>query len=59
MKTGTLVARIEAPTVLYRVTSIPASGYARLLPYQRSGREIIIARAGSRWIGDGSVWKPV
>jgi hypothetical protein len=59
LKTGTLIARVEAPTVLYRVTSSPAPGFARILPYQRSGKEHIIYSQGSRWIGDGSVWKPV
>lgn len=58
---GTLVARVEAPTVLYRVTStIRDSGKpvaVRLLPYQRQGREVLAILDGRRIVGDGSVWE--
>ena len=55
---GDLVARVEAPTVLYRVTE-KFPGYVRALPYRRSGREQILfqSAAGARfWVGDGSQW---
>jgi hypothetical protein len=55
---GDLVARVEAPTVLHRVTE-KFSGYVRVLPYRRSGREQILfqSAAGTQfWIGDGSQW---
>jgi hypothetical protein len=56
---GDLVARVEAPTVFYRVTE-RFPGYVRVLPYQRSGREqiLISVRHGRRtvWAGDGSEW---
>lgn len=56
---GDLVARVEAPTVLYRVTS-KHPGYVRILPYQRSGREVVLTtvKHGGRtiWAGDGSQW---
>lgn len=55
---GDLVARVEAPTVIYRVTSQHA-GHARILPFRRSGRELILVplkRGSSTWIGDGSQW---
>lgn len=56
---GDLVARIEAPTVFHRVTE-KFSGYVRVLPYRRSGREQILLpfRRGKStvWAGDGSQW---
>lgn len=55
---GDLVARVEAPTVLHRVSE-KFPGYVRVLPYRRSGREQILfqSAAGARfWIGDGSQW---
>jgi len=59
MKVGDLVYRVEASTVLFRVTSKIPGGFLRLLPYQRSGKEVFIMKSGSRWIGDGSIWKKV
>jgi hypothetical protein len=56
---GDLIARTEAPTVLYRVTSKQPHQCFRLLPYQRSGREIWITKLGGNWIGDGSTWKRI
>ena len=53
--TGTLIARVEAPTVLYRVTT-RFPDYIRILPYQRSGKEHILISVGRNWIGDGSRW---
>jgi hypothetical protein len=49
---GDLVARIEAPTVLYRVTT-KFPGYVRALPYRRSGREQLLMpiKQGAR-----SIW---
>lgn len=56
---GDLVARVEAPTVLHRVTE-KFPGYVRVLPYRRSGREqlLVPVRHGGRtiWTGDGSQW---
>lgn len=52
---GDLVARVEAPTILHRVTSMTRA-FVRLLPFQRSGREVAILKIDKRWIGDGSVW---
>lgn len=56
---GTLVSRVEAPTVTYRVSErFPT--HVRVLPFKRSGREAILMSmklAGrTRWIGDGSEW---
>lgn len=57
---NTLVARVEAPTVCYNVTSIFRQGgravAARLLPYRASGREIIVALERGHIVGDGSIW---
>ncbi len=59
LRVGTLVARIEAPTMLYRVSE-KFPDYARALPFQRSGREVFLMsmKVGGRmhWIGDGSQW---
>ena len=56
---GDLVARVEAPTVIHRVTE-RFKGYVRVLPYRRSGREqlLVPVKSGGRtiWIGDGSQW---
>jgi hypothetical protein len=56
---GDLVARVEAPTVLHRVTEKHPS-YVRVLPYRRSGREqfLMSIKHGGRmiWAGDGSQW---
>jgi hypothetical protein len=56
---GDLVARVEAPTVLHRVTS-RHPGYVRVLPYRRGGREQLLVplrHAGRTiWAGDGSEW---
>ena len=56
---GDLVARVEAPTVLHRVSENFIS-YVRTLPYRRSGREqlLVPVKHGGRtiWIGDGSQW---
>ncbi len=56
---GDLVARVEAPTVIHRVTErFPK--YARVLPYRHSGREqfLVPFKHGGRtiWAGDGSQW---
>lgn len=58
LKVGDLVVRIEAPTVLYRVTSRYPK-FLRILPYRRSGKEHVIMPMGSHWVGDGSIWKKV
>lgn len=58
---GTIVARTEAPTVRYRVTSIHGRGaqaYARLLPFRSSGREVVVTLIGGTLAGDGSAWVP-
>jgi hypothetical protein len=56
---GDLVARVEAPTELHRVSE-KFPGYVRVLPYRRSGREqfLMPMRHGRRtiWAGDGSQW---
>ncbi len=38
---GDLVARVEAPTMIHRVTE-RFTGYVRILPYRRSGREQLL-----------------
>lgn len=54
---GTLIARVEAPTVRYRVTSRLAKGVWRCLPFQARGREVVLqARIDGNLTGDGSVW---
>lgn len=62
---GDLVARVEAPTVPYRVTSNfsvsgKAQGAVRVLPYRRSGQEQILfpIRHGGKaiWTDGGSQW---
>ena len=54
---GTLVARVEAPTVLHRVTStIGPRDIVRILPYRRSGAEHVLMRIGGTWCGNGSAW---
>lgn len=61
MKIGDLVARVEAPTVLYRVTvshgSIPHA--FRALPYRRRGDAVTIIKVGDAWAGNGSAWRVV
>lgn len=57
MKISDLIVRIEAPTVIYRVTSKIADGVFRCLPYRRSGKEVVIIKTKTHWIGDGSVWR--
>jgi len=56
---GDLVARVEAPTMLHRVSE-KFPGYVRALPYRRSGREqfLMPIKQGGRsiWAGDGSQW---
>lgn len=57
---GTILVRTEAPTVLYRVTSVHGKGtcaYARLLPYRRSGTETAVTMVGKLIVGNGSVWQ--
>jgi hypothetical protein len=60
---GDLVARTEAPTVPYRVTSKfhgKARGAVRVLPYRRSGQEQILfpIQYGGKaiWTDGGSQW---
>jgi hypothetical protein len=56
---GTLVARVEAPTVRYRVTSVHGAGrqaYVRLLPFRAQGREVAVTMIGCTLAGDGSRW---
>ncbi len=55
LQIGDLVARVEAPTMLHRVTSMTPA-FVRLLPFRRSGREVAILKIGKHWLGDGSVW---
>ena len=58
---GDLVARVEAPTVVHRVTE-RFPDYVRVLPYRRSGPEQFLVpigrgdRASAIWVGDGSQW---
>lgn len=52
---GTLIARIEAPTVRYRVTS-HSSATARCLPFRTRGQDVTIAMANGVIVGGGSVW---
>lgn len=54
--TGCIVYRVEAPTVMYRVTSRMGATF-RLLPYRRSGREVTAAILGGTLVGDGSAWR--
>lgn len=56
---GTLVARIEQPSVRYRLTSKSDSYTFRALPYQARGPEQQLVVAGSHLIGDGSTWTVV
>jgi hypothetical protein len=58
LKIGDLVARVEAPTVLYRVTTRYPQ-FVRILPFRRSGKEHVIMPMGSNWVGDGSTWNKV
>jgi hypothetical protein len=57
---GDLIARVEAPTVLHRVTSRFPGNYVRILPYRRSGQEHFLASVRhdgkTTWVGDGSQW---
>lgn len=55
---GDLVARVEAPTMLHRVTSMTRA-FVRLLPFQRSGREVALLSIKGQWMGDGSIWSVV
>lgn len=55
LKVGDLVARVEAPTMIHRVTE-KFPGYVRILPYRRSGKEHFLVPMGALWIGDGSQW---
>jgi hypothetical protein len=55
-KTGDLVARVEAPTVMYRVTSTVGSDAVRVLPYRRQGEAKILIQAGRHYVADGSLW---
>lgn len=61
MKVGDLVQRASEPSKLYRVTSIhgtTARGYVRLLPFQRSGGEVLIAKHRGAWIDStGNRWE--
>ena len=52
---GTLVARTEAPTVLYRVTSRTATT-VRILPFRRSGGDHHLSMISGMIFGDGSTW---
>lgn len=57
---GTLVARVEAPTVVWRVTSIGRVGHARIIPYRaKFVRDILLTIVNDTLVGDGSVWKEV
>lgn len=58
-KVGDIIARVEAPTLYYRITSKHPGGYFRCLPYQRSGKEIVVMKHSGKLIGDGSVWKEI
>jgi hypothetical protein len=49
---GDLVARVEAPTVFHRVTT-KFPGYVRTLPYQRSGKEVLLMSIGR---GKRAIW---
>jgi hypothetical protein len=56
---GTILSRVEAPTVKYRVTTILGTGRnasARILPFRSRGREILVGMLGGAITGDGSVW---
>jgi hypothetical protein len=54
---GDLVARVEAPSELHRVTVKLPRGYVRVLPY-RQEHFLAAVRHGGRtiWAGDGSQW---
>jgi hypothetical protein len=54
---GDLVSSSTAPDDVYRVTSKPARDVLRLLPFGRSGREVMIMRVGSRWTDGSTSWK--
>lgn len=63
--TGTLMASVKAPTEVYSVASKHGdptrNGFLRLLPYQRSGQEVVLVamRVGRRmaWVGgDSAEW---
>lgn len=57
---GTLVARVEAPTVVWRVTSIGRTGHARVIPYRAAYvRDHLLAIVGGALVGDGSAWRVV
>lgn len=57
---GTIVARVEAPTTLWRVTSIGRVGHARIIPYRaKYVRDILLSIVGDTLVGDGSVWTVV
>lgn len=55
---GTLVARVEDPDKLYRVTSSIGSSRTmfRMLPHRRSGKELALVKIGKAWQADGSEW---
>lgn len=55
---GDLVARVEAPTVLHRVTSMTRA-FVRLLPFRRSGREVALLSIKGQRMGDGSIWSVI
>lgn len=57
LKIGALIARAEAPTVRYRITSITPNGTAHCLPYQAQGREVFVLLGVDHIVGDGSIWK--
>jgi len=56
MKVGDLVARAGEPEALYRVESRLGTVGLRLLPYQRSGSEVIITRLSGAWSDGMSRW---
>lgn len=57
LKIGSLIAREEAPTMPYRVSSKQGPDRFHALPYQSQGREVaIVVYPGSIIAGDGSVW---
>ncbi len=56
LSVGDLVSRVEAPTVVYLVTTRLPRGF-RALPYQRTGKEVFLLVVQGQVVGDGSTWR--
>ena len=53
---GDLVASVDAPTLLYRITTKYPAGYFRALPYRRSGSEKFLTWWKGSLIGADARW---